>query len=222
MNKGFLELIDLSLNIQRGLQAIHGVRAGVAAVMMVGLTILACGLAPLVWYFDLSATLDYADPLMKQLLTTLPGEVSASVSSELVALPAFLILVVTLLPTATELLLPRIGARVKAAAFLVFGFSLVDAFTDWPRVVRTMQVYYPRFEPWGIAGDLGWLALHPVLLLFATFLFELLFCLCVVLILALLLRIAALDHLVTTSAAGDEESSQGKRQKTRRPKGALL
>jgi hypothetical protein len=185
MNKGFLNLIDLSLNIQRGIQAIRGVTGGVAAMMAVGLTILACGLAPLVWYFDLSATLDYADPLIRELSPTLPPT--------LVAFSSFVILAVTLLPTVVELLLPRIGAKVQAAALLVFVFSGVDAVTDWPRVVTTMAVYRGGFEPWGLPGLVLWYALYPLLLLFSTFLFELLFVLCVVLILVLIMKIAIQD-----------------------------
>jgi hypothetical protein len=185
VNKGFLNLIDLSLNIQRGIQTIRGVTGGVAALMAVGLTVLACGLAPLVWYFDLSATLDYADPLIRELSPTLP--------TTLVAFSTFVVLAVTLLPTVVELLLPRIGAKVQAAALLVFVFSGVDAVTDWPRVATTMAVYRGGFEQWGIAGMVLWYALHPLLLLFSTFLFELLFVLCVVLILVLVMKIAIQD-----------------------------
>jgi hypothetical protein len=185
MNKGFLNLIDLSLNIQRGMQAIRGVTGGVAAMMAVGLTVLACGLAPLVWYFDLSATMDYAGPLITQLAPTLPARV--------VAFSSFVVLAVTLLPTIVELLLPRIGASVQAAAFLVFGFSAIDAITDWPRVVTVMAAYRGGFEPWGVPGLLLWYVLHPVLLLFSTFLFELLFVLCLALILVLVLKIALQD-----------------------------
>jgi hypothetical protein len=186
MNKSFLELIDLSLNLQRGMQAIRGVRGGVAALMAVGLTILACGLAPLVWFFDLSATLDYADPLIRELLPTLPEVVVGSTS--------FLVLALTLMPTIVELLLPRIGTKVPGAAFFVFLFCVIDGITDYPRVAQTLAVYQAHFTPWGWAGWVLWAVLHPVLLLFATFLLELLFVLCVVLILALIVQIAAMDR----------------------------
>lgn len=183
MNRGFLNLIDLSLNIQRGLLAIRGVSGGVAALMAVGLTILACGLAPLVWFFDLSATIAYADPLVRELTPTLPGQ--------FVAFATFVVLSLTLLPTIVELLMPRIGTQVQSAAFLVFLFSAVDAVTDWPRVAATMAAYHANFAQWGMAGNVLWFVLHPVLLLFATFLFELLFVLCCVLILALVLKISS-------------------------------
>lgn len=182
MNHGFLSLIDLRLNIQRGIQPLRGLPNGLAALMIVGLTLVAAGLAPLVWYFDMSATLDYADPLIAQLIPSLPTPALASAS--------FMVLTVTLLPTVVELLLPSIGERVPAAALLVFGFSVVDAVTDWPRVVATMAVYRGGFLRWGFWGDVLWAILHPVLLLFATFLFELLFVLCVVLILFLVMQIA--------------------------------
>ncbi len=185
MNKGFLELIDLSINIQRGMQAIKGVRGGVAAIMTVGLTILGCGLAPLVWFFDISATLDYADPLVRELLPTLPDST--------IAYTSFFILALTVMPTVVELLMPRIGAQVPGAAFFVFLFCVIDGITDYPRVAQTLTVYAPHFIQLGWIGQILWWLLHPVLLLFATFLFELLFVLCWVLVLVLVFQIAAID-----------------------------
>lgn len=185
MNNGFFQLIDLTLNIQRGLQAIKGIKGGVAALMAVGLTILACGLAPLVWFFDISATLDYADPLVRELLPTLPDTT--------IAFTSFLVLSLTVMPTIVELLMPRIGAQVPGAAFLVFLFCVVDGITDYPRVEQTLTVYAPHFTQLGWIGQILWWMLHPVLLLFATFLLELLFVLCWVLVLGLILQIASID-----------------------------
>ncbi len=196
INKGFLSLIDLSLNIQRGLLAIRGISGGLAAMMAVGLTIVACGLAPLVWYFDLSSTVDYAAPLIEQLTPTLPAK--------LVAVSSFVVMFVTLLPTVVELFFPRIGENVQAVAFLVFGFSVVDAVTDWPRVVTVMAAYRGGFEQWGLPGVIFWVLLHPILLVFSTFLFELLFCLCVALIAVLVFKIAAQEQQGRKAAAARE------------------
>lgn len=192
MNKGFMNLIDLSVNIQRGLNAIRGISGGVAALMIVGLTVLACGLAPLVWFFDLDATLDYAQPMIDQMIPTLPVQDAVAIS--------YIVLGITILPTVVELLLPRIGANVQAAAFLVFLFSAIDAITDYPRVQSVLVAYKPAFETYGVAGMALWYPLHLVILLFATFLFELLFVLCVVLILALILRIAVGERTRSTTA----------------------
>jgi hypothetical protein len=104
------------------------------------------------------------------------------------------VLVVTCLPTIVELLLPRIGTNVQAAAFLVFGFSAVDAVTDWPRVHMVMQAYQGYFSQWGVLGYGLWYVCHIPLLLFATFLFELLFVLCIVLIAVLLLKVMSNEH----------------------------
>ncbi len=199
MNKGFLSLIDLSYNMQRALLAIRDIRGGVAAVMVVGITVLACGLLPLVWYFDISPTVDYADLWVRDLAATLPATLSGDCGSGGIdcetSLPfvSFAILFLTMLPTLCELLLPRIGANVRAAAFLIFLLSGIDAVTDWPRVAATLRLYEGDFMQWGIAGRILWWLLHPILLLFATFLFELLFVLCLVLIVVLVFKIGAED-----------------------------
>jgi hypothetical protein len=173
--------MDLSTNIQRAMVAIRGVSGGVAALMAVGLTILALGLLPLVWYFDVSATYDYADPLIQQIAPTLPERTVAYI--------AFIAVTLTALPTIIELLLPRIGATVPSVAFLVFFFTAIDGVTDWPRVKTTMQAYYPAFAEWGVAGIGLWYMVHVPFLLFATLLLELVLVLCVVLVLVLLAKV---------------------------------
>lgn len=192
MNTGFLTMIDLSVNIQRALHVIRGVRGGVAAVMIVGLTLVAAGIFPFMWYFDIDSTLDYAKPMIHHILPTLP------VSSEVIG--SYVILVITMLPTVVELLLPRLGAHIQAIAFTVFACIGMDTLTDWPRVVTTMTAYKHEFDAYGIAGVVLWYPAHIILLLFATLLFELMFVLCVVLIIVLIVKIGLGDTRTTSDA----------------------
>lgn len=195
MNKGFLNMIDLSLNIQRALHAIRGISSGVAAIMIVGLTLVAAGIFPFMWYFDIDSTLDYAAPLIQHILPTLP------VHS--VTVGCYIVLAITLLPTVVELLLPRLGATIQAIAFAVFSFIAIDTLTDWPRVVTTMETYKPEFEQYGIVGVILWYPSHVVLLLFATLLFELIFVICVVLIIVLIIRIAVGEMATKNNKSGN-------------------
>lgn len=185
MNKGFLELIDLSSNIQRGIQAIRGINRGVAALMVIGLTIVTMGLLPIVWYFDIDATASYALPLINQVLPVLPAST--------IALTTWVIVIITALPTVIELFLPRIGHNVQSVAFLIFTLTGIDAITDYPRVHLTLLAYKPFFDEWGFFGTILWYAAHPVLLLFASLLFELILALCLSLIVVLVVKIASRD-----------------------------
>jgi hypothetical protein len=181
MNRGFLRMIDLSTNIQRALLAVRGISGGVAAIMAIGLTLLACGLLPLVWYLDVSATHDYAEPLILEVAPSLPTAIAAQV--------AWFAVVITTMPTVVELFMPRIAERVPAVAFLVFGFILVDAITDYPRVAAIMLAYKPAFEGYGIVGVALWHIGHIPFLLFATLLAELLLVLCLVLVAVLVMKV---------------------------------
>jgi hypothetical protein len=181
MNRGFLQMIDLSTNIQRALFAVRGIGGGVAAIMAIGLTLLACGLLPLVWYLDVSATHNYAEPLITQVAPSLPAALAAQV--------AWIAVIITTMPTIVELFMPRIAERVPAVAFFVFGFILIDAITDYPRVAAIMQAYKPEFDGYGFVGVALWYVGHIPFLLFATLLAELLFVLCIVLVAVLVMKV---------------------------------
>lgn len=185
MNKGFLSMIDLSTNIQKGVRVLNGISAGVAAIMIVGLTLVCSGIFPLLWYFDIDSTLGYAVPLIEKLLPSLP--------SELAVVSGVVVLSITLLPTIVEIFLPSLGTQIKSIAFLVFGFIVGDALTDWPRVRTVMDVYRPKFDGYGLIGTVLWYPCHAGLLLFATILFEVIFAVCFVLIIALIAKIFAIE-----------------------------
>jgi hypothetical protein len=174
LNKGFLRMIDLTTNISAATRSLDGVSGGLAAIMAVGLTIVAFGLFPLVWFFDIDTTYTYTSDFVSILLPTMPARIAGYIGVFTVT--------ASVLPTVIQLLFPRIAARVPSFAFLVFTFIALDAVTDYPRVQHTMAVYADDFLAWGGVGQVLWYAAHIPLLLFSTMLFELIFVLCVVLV----------------------------------------
>lgn len=164
----FLDSIDLSENIQRGLAAVRGVRGMAAFVMAVALSLICVALGPLVWYFDIDATIYATDIAVNVIVPTLPMEWAQA--SMLVALG------LSMLPTLIELFGARfamIGIRVAAA--LVYFFSAFDALTDWPRVAQFCEAYRSQFDGLGLFAGLAFLAFRLLFLFLATFGFELLF-----------------------------------------------
>lgn len=164
----FLDAIDLSTNIERGLTAVRGLR-GLGALILAGaLTLICIALAPLIWYFDLDATL-YATEIAQQVVVpSLPPEWAQAAG--LVALG------LTLMPTLVELFGSRfaqVGIRVAAA--LVYLFSVFDAFTDWPRVEEFCNAYQRYFDGLGVFAGPAFVAFRALFLFLATFGFELLF-----------------------------------------------
>lgn len=164
----FLDSIDLSANIERGLAAIRGMRGLGALILAVALTLVCIALAPLIWYFDLDATL-YATEIAQQVvLPSLPGEWAQAAG--------WLALGLTILPTLVELFgskFAQVGIRVAAA--LVYLFSVFDAVTDWPRVEEFCNAYARYFDGLGLFAGPAFFAFRALFLFLATFGFEVVF-----------------------------------------------
>lgn len=175
----FLDSIDLSSNIERGLGAVRGV-VGLSALILGGALSLICiALAPLCWYFDLDATMSATDTAANYIMPTLPAEFAGMV--------VFITLGLTLMPTLIELFGARFAAaNIRVAAALVYLFSAFDMLTDWPRVAEFCQAYRSWFDGLGIAAGIGFWLFRLLFLFLASFGFELLFVVFAVCTLALL------------------------------------
>lgn len=177
----FLDAIDLSENIKRGLAAVRGITGLNALILASALTLMCVALAPLIWFFDLDATL-YATSIAQQVvIPSLPGEWAQAAG--LIALG------LTLLPTLVELFgskFAQVGIRV--AAGMVYLFSIFDAFTDWPRVEEFCNAYSSYFDGLGMFAGIAFVAFRALFLFLATFGFELLFLVFAVCALALFIN----------------------------------
>lgn len=176
----FLDSIDLSANIERGLAAVRGVRGLPALILAGALTLICLALTPLVWYFDIDATLMASDQALNTLMPTLPVEV--------MGLMSFIVLGLTLMPTLVEMFGARFAAvGIRVAAALVYLFSAFDMLTDWPRVVEFCETFRPRFDGMGALAGLGFWLFRLLFLFLASFGFELLLVVFAVCALALFL-----------------------------------
>lgn len=177
----FLDSIDLSANIERGLAAVRGIRGLTALILAGALALICLALVPLVWYFDIDATLMASDAALNTIMPTLPVEVAGMV--------AFITLGLTLLPTLVELFGARFAAaNIRVAAALVYLFSAFDMLTDWPRVVEFCGAFRNRFDGMGALAGLGFWLFRLLFLFLASFGFELLLVVFAVCALALLLN----------------------------------
>lgn len=163
----FFDAIDLSTNLERGLRAVRPVTGLPALILAIALSLICAALVPLVWYFDIGATVDWTASAIDTILPTLPAQ--------LAELATLFVLAITVLPTLVELFGSRfalIGIRV--AAGLVYAFSLFDAVTDWPRASAFVDAYAGAFARLGLlATPALWLA-RILFLFLASFGFELL------------------------------------------------
>lgn len=177
----FLDSIDLSANIERGLAAVRGVRGLPALILGGALTLICVALLPLVWYFDIDATLMASDQALNTIMPSLPVEVTS--------VAALVTLGLTLLPTLVELFGARFAAvGIRVAAALVYLFSIFDMLTDWPRVVEFCGVFRERFDGMGVLAGFGFFLFRLLFLFLASFGFELLLVVFAVCALALLLN----------------------------------
>jgi hypothetical protein len=164
----FLDAIDLSENISRGVAAVRGLRGLSALITAAALGLICVALAPLCWYFDIDATLAATDTAVSIVVPTLPGEWASAAS--LVALG------LTLMPTLIELFGARFAmAGIRVAAGLVYFFSAFDALTDYPRVAAFCEAYRAWFEGLGVLAGIAFFVFRALFLFLATFGFELLF-----------------------------------------------
>lgn len=177
----FLDSIDLSANIERGLAAVRNIRGLTALILGGALTLICFALLPLTWYFDIDATMMASDQALNTIMPTMPYEVMGMVT--------FIILGLTLMPTLVELFGPRFAAvGIRVAAALVYLFSAFDMLTDWPRVVEFCEAFRERFDGLGPLAGLGFWLFRLLFLFLASFGFELLLVVFAVCALALLLN----------------------------------
>lgn len=165
---GFLDAIDLSANLERGLRAIRGIIGLPALVLGLALALICVGLSPLIWFFDLDATLQATEQARQFVLPTLPAALADSV--------ALIALALTLLPTFVELFGARFATvGIRVAAGLVYFFSAFDALTDWPRVQQFMEAYRSWFDGLGFFATPAFWVVRGLFLFMATFGFEVIF-----------------------------------------------
>jgi hypothetical protein len=177
----FFDAIDLSENLKRGLSAVRTITGLPALILAFALSALCIGLAPLIWYFDVGATLDWTNIAVRHLAPTIPAQLAAYSS--------VFVLILTLMPTLVELFATRFAlVGIRVAAGLVYAFSLFDAVTDWPRVVAFMDAYRGAFDGLGIFAGLAFFVVRLLWLFLASFGFEVLFVVFAVCTLALLLN----------------------------------
>lgn len=190
----FLDAIDLSANIERGLTAVRGIRGLPALILGGALTLICVALLPLVWYFDIDATLMASDAALGVIMPSLPYEVAS--------MAALVTLGLTLLPTLVELFGARFAAvGIRVASALVYLFSAFDMLTDWPRVVEFCAAFRDRFDGMGMAAGLGFWLFRLLFLFLASFGFELLLVVFAVCALALLLGGMSGNRAATRQAA---------------------
>lgn len=180
----FFDTIDLGTNLRRALLAVRGITGLTALLLALALTTLCVALAPLIWHFDISSTLDWTDRAIAYLLPTLPGQLFAY--GELIGIS------ITVLPTVVELFTARF-AIVGIAAFkgLIYACSLFDAITDYPRVDAFLTQFQPQIDQLGILAGLVWLLARVTWLFMASFGFEVVFVIAAVCALLLFINAGA-------------------------------
>lgn len=165
----FLDSIDAPANLQRGINAVRGTTGLPAFLFALALSVICIGLMALIWFFDISSTLDYTTTVTTLLIPTLPAQAMGAV--------ALVSLSLTVLPSFVELFTSRFAlVGVKAAAWLIYAFSLFDAITDYPRVAQFWDAFRPGFAGLGWAAEPVMFVLGIGTLYLASFGFETLFC----------------------------------------------
>jgi hypothetical protein len=183
----FLESIDLSDNIQRSLSAVRGLPT-VPAYLLAGALLVICAyLAPLIWYFDLDATLDWVEPGAQVVVSeitnasqgsqgTAAATMDQAAQDTMVRWGAWLILGITVVPSIIELFTVKFAlGGIRWAQVLIYGVSAFDLVTDWPRVVEFCSQYRDSFDALGLLAPVVFWLLQFMFLLLASFGFEVLF-----------------------------------------------
>ncbi len=180
ITSGFLKAFDLSEQLYIALNNANTIARGLPArIQALVMAIVAVAMGAAAWYFDYSATIHHATPVLERIVGSLPPGWAAYIPAIAWALSVF--------PTALEMFAPRLAARSFIISFAFFACVAFDMATDTPRVQEIMGLYVDSstLEPIGtVAYWLGFV----VLLAFASLGFELLFVICAVISLFLLLR----------------------------------
>lgn len=182
----FFDTIDLGANLRRALNAVHGITGLPALILAVALTLVCVALAPLIWYFDIGATLTWTDKAITFLRPTMP--------TQLLLYGEIITLSITALPTLVELFTARFAlAGIAAFKGLIYACSLFDAITDYPRVDAFLTQFQPQIDQLGLLAGPAWLLARVVWLFMASFGFEVVFVLAAVCALVLYIN-AGVGH----------------------------
>jgi hypothetical protein len=167
-------LLDISEQLSIALQNISSVPHGVVArIYAVGLGIIAVAFGALAWHFDYDATIQYALPVLESVVGSIP-------SAHAMYIP-YIAWALSVMPTAIEMFLPRAAANNFFAGLSLYAMLIFDMATDAPRVSEMMGLY-------GVTAGLSYWVGFPILLLFASIGFELMFVVCAVSAIYLMLR----------------------------------
>jgi hypothetical protein len=164
-----LDMLDLPTAIRHALAGIRPYRGTEARIKGVFRLLVAAGLGPLVWYFDIQPTQQWIGPISGDMVQAMPGVLA-------LLAPLFGVLI-HLLPSLFETVLPR---GVIFADLLTYSATVFDATTDWPRVHTIMLARHGGFAAFGLLADPAWWLATAILMAFATIGFEIIFVLCLV------------------------------------------
>lgn len=124
---GVLDAFDLSENLTKAFIAVEQMRGSVALLMSATFGLLAVGIFPLMWYFDIDSTLEWSIILMDYIAPSLPMETDIFIVAFIIAL--------TMIPTLIEVGTARLAIhRIGMLKFLIFFFCTFDLVTDYPRI----------------------------------------------------------------------------------------
>lgn len=177
------DALDISSNIQRGLNAInslYGIPAGVMLVCIAGMNWFA--IWPLCWYFDIDATRTFAEDWSRIILPSLPAYYAASIGAVVAAISLF--------PTFCEMFASRLARYgFVLASWLVFASAAFDLVTDWPRVRDFTAPHNDIFAPLGFLSAPAFWLYRAAWLVMGSFGFEAWLAVTTILCFALVLRI---------------------------------
>ena len=124
---GVLDAFDLSENLTKAFIAVERMNGSVALLMSGIFGLLAIGIFPLMWYFDIDSTLEWSVVLMDYIAPSLPVGTDVLIVTFIIAL--------TLIPTLIEVGTARLAIhRIGMLKFLIFFFCTFDLVTDYPRI----------------------------------------------------------------------------------------
>jgi uncharacterized membrane protein YhdT len=166
-----LGAMDLANNASKAVRGFAPIRGVMALLMALPFAAISFGLFWLVWFFDLSTTVEYTEQVTRLIVPIAPPEMLAAAG--------YIALSLTLLPTLFELFGSQLALRgVHLAGWLLLALLIFDGMTDMPRVNEFCTLFLPLIEANFGAGWASWAVFHvfrALWLVMATIGFELLF-----------------------------------------------
>ena len=171
-NGAFWDLLDLSVNVERALAAVRGLKRSQSIVMLAVLTVIEYGLFWLVYYFDYLPTYVWSTQWSERIMEVL----ALSGAATLMAYAGYMVIALTVMPTLIELIGIRFaikGMRIMGA--LVWLFLIFDFVTDWPYVNQFLSIYTPNLDQMGFWAIPAEWAMSILFTLMASIGFEVIF-----------------------------------------------